>query len=222
MLETSPWYANARATNHRSSSGARVRITGGTVPCAPAWFDGEVSRPRIVSGVAKGTPLDTPKHGTRPSPSRLREATFNALQHRPTGRFLDLFAGTGAIGLEAASRGYETVLVEKSPRAMHVLRANARRARLEVRLVQGDAIEYAQRHTHAFDVLFAAPPYTIPLTPIFEALLDAEAVKPGGLLLLQHPTNEPLEGRVVARAPRGTRVNERRYGSNTVTWLYLP
>jgi len=181
-----------------------------------------VSQPRILAGRAKGTPLETPKRGTRPSPARLRQALFDALQTRVGGRFLDLYAGSGAIGLEAASRGFDVTLVERNPAAMQVLRRNARKAHLDVTLVEGDALAHVKAHANAYDLVFAAPPYTEPLPPIFEAIVASQAVTPGGVYLLQHPSHEPLTGDVVARAPAGTRVTSRRYGSNTVTWLRVP
>ena len=66
-----------------------------------------MAKPRIIGGSAKGRTLDTPKRGTRPSPSRLREALFNILEFRERGRFLDLFSGSGAIGLRGRLEGLD-------------------------------------------------------------------------------------------------------------------
>jgi 16S rRNA (guanine966-N2)-methyltransferase len=169
-----------------------------------------VSRPRILGGTARGRPLEVPKSGTRPSPSRLREALFNLLAFRVRGRFLDLYSGSGAVGLEAASRGFEVTCVELSRGAAEVIRKNARALSLEARVVQGDALAFARAHPGAFEVVFAAPPYPLQLHDIFAALLQAAPASPGGLYVFQHPAELELGG-------------ERRvYGSNALTLIEAP
>ncbi len=166
--------------------------------------------------------LETPKRGTRPSPSRLREALFSALQTRAGARFLDLFAGTGAIGLEAESRGFDATLVEIDTAAMRTLRANARKAKLQPTLVQADARTWVHQHPNAFDLVFAAPPYTEDLDAIFRDVVASGVLNAGGIYLLQHPTAEPLAADILSLAPLGTRAETRTYGTNTVTWLRVP
>ena len=90
-----------------------------------------MSKPRIIGGSAKGRTLETPKRGTRPSPSRLREALFNILAFGDKGSFLDLYSGSGAVGLEAASRGWRATCVDLSSEAAQVIRKNARSLKLE-------------------------------------------------------------------------------------------
>src|SRR5690554_6896829 len=111
-----------------------------------------MTRPRIIGGTAKGRALETPRHGTRLSSSRLREALFDIVAFEPRGRFLDLYAGSGAVGLEAASRGFEAVCVELSPQAAAVIERNARNLGLRVEVVRGDALAYARAHAGEFDV----------------------------------------------------------------------
>jgi len=173
-----------------------------------------MSKPRIFGGSAKGRELLTPASGTRPSPARLREALFDILAFEPRGRFLDLFSGSGAVGLEAASRGWSTVCVELAGPASDVIRRNATALGLDVEVVKGDAVDYATRHPGEFDVVFAAPPYTLDLTELYRAVLAARPVAPGGVYVMQHPTGfEPLipEG-VTAEQPR-----VKRYGTNSLT-----
>lgn len=165
-----------------------------------------MSRPRIIGGSAKGRALETPKKGTRPSPARLREALFNILEFRPRGAFLDLYSGSGAIGLEAASRGWRATCVDLSREAAAVIRRNAKELGLEATVVQGDALRFAREHPHHFGVVFAAPPYPLDLPAIFQAILDAEVAAPGGLYLFQHPSGLAL--------PYG---EARSYGSNALT-----
>jgi 16S rRNA (guanine966-N2)-methyltransferase len=173
-----------------------------------------MSRPRILGGTAKGRELDTPRRGTRPSPSRLREALFDILAFEPRGVFLDLYAGSGAIGLEAASRGWRVVCVDRSRDAVQVIRANAARLGLEVDVVGGDAIAAAEARPRAVDVLFAAPPYPFDLPPLFARLLATDCVRSGGRYVFQHPTGLTLE---LERGGERVVTDVRRYGSNALT-----
>jgi 16S rRNA (guanine(966)-N(2))-methyltransferase RsmD len=149
---------------------------------------------RIVGGAWKRTPLTVPDvPGLRPTPDRVRETLFNWLLHLVVDpgrlRGLDLFAGTGALGFELASRGARSVvLVESHPRALELLHAT--RARLDARQVEimpGDALTVAARlPASAFDIVFLDPP--------FDAALQAPAlaaahrlVAPGGLIYLEAP-----------------------------------
>lgn len=165
---------------------------------------------RILGGTAKGVALKVPE-SARPSPVRLRKALFDFLRFRypQRGRFLDLYAGSGAIGLEAASEGFETVLVEKDRQAIQYLRENASKARLKVRIEGVSAERYlldAKRQSLRFTVAFMAPPYPHDLLQDFERLLEAGIAEPAGLYILQHPTDLAL--------PMGER---REYGFNTFT-----
>jgi 16S rRNA (guanine966-N2)-methyltransferase len=175
-----------------------------------------VSRPRILGGSAKGRELDTPRRGTRPSPSRLREALFDILAFEDVGPFLDLFSGSGAVGLEAASRGWDATCVDLSREAVSVIHRNAARAALRVDVVRGDAVRFAREHPGDYGVVFAAPPYDLALAPIFQAILDAGTVRAGGLYVFQHPSREPppLKLPESLEAPR-----EKRYGTNALTLL---
>lgn len=146
---------------------------------------------RIIAGALKGRRLATPRWaGLRPSSDRLRETLFNILSSRVDGaRVLDGYAGTGAVGLEALSRGATDVLfVDRDGRAAALIAENLRRCGVE----KGCAIMRADigRLSRAlgerrFDLILLDPPYTDP---------DAEAVvaqagawlAPGGLLVLEH------------------------------------
>ena len=164
-----------------------------------------MSRPRIIGGIAKGRVLEVPASGTRPSPSRLREALFNILAFRPKGTFLDLYSGTGAVGLEAASRGWEATCVDLSRDAADVIRKNVLALKLDAEVVQGDALGYAKRRPQGFDLVFAAPPYPLELNEIFSAILESNVAN--SLYIFQHPTDLTLAG------------DRRVYGTNTLTLL---
>lgn len=182
-----------------------------------------MSRPRIVGGSAKGRPLQTPASGTRPSPARLREALFDIVAFEPHGRFLDLFAGSGAVGLEAASRGFSAVCVELAKKAAMVIAANAKALQLDVEVVKGDAIAYARSHPAAFGIVFAAPPYPLDLQKVFRAVIESGAAEPSGLYVLQHPSDFTLE--LPASGPASAAASEvrvKRYGSNSLTLVRVP
>lgn len=175
-----------------------------------------VSKPRILGGRAKGRTLITPKEGTRPSPAKLRAAVFDILQNREPGTFLDLFAGSGGVGLEASSRGWDVTLVELAKPACRVIHQNALALRLEAKVIQDDALQFAAQNPDAFDCVFAAPPYPLDLSSVFNQILASQPQVEGGVVLLQHPTqfdlatecHDELMGRPVKRY---------RYGSNTLT-----
>lgn len=130
---------------------------------------------RIVSGFAGSLTLQVPKSGTRPTSDRVREAIFSALDARDAvhgARVLDLYAGSGALGLEAASRGASSVvLVEKSPAAAQVCRRNAAAVTAAARAAKlpPPAIEVRATTTQSylagaagpFDLVFLDPPYDV-------------------------------------------------------------
>ena len=119
---------------------------------------------RVIAGTAKGHRLQSvPGDATRPITDRAKEALFDILAHTIQGaRVLDLFAGTGAVGIEALSRGAaRAVFVDKSPAALRTVRANLEHTRLADRatLVHADAFKYlAGAAEIPFDVIYVAPP----------------------------------------------------------------
>jgi 16S rRNA (guanine966-N2)-methyltransferase len=119
---------------------------------------------RITGGTLRGRVINPPRQGVRPSQDRVREALFSMLADRIRGaRFLDLFAGSGAVGLEAWSRGAAAVCwVERDPRALLVLRATVSALCGSNEGVVGmDVPLFLKRRLAggAFDVIFADPPY---------------------------------------------------------------
>lgn len=184
------------------------------IKCKPAQlsYANAMSKPRIIGGEAKGRSLETPKRGTRPSPSRLREALFNILEFRERGSFLDLFSGSGAIGLEAASRGWESTCVDLSKEAAAVIRHNATNLNLSVQVKQADALKFAAQHPQQYDIVFAAPPYPLDLNELFNSILRSQPATRDGLYILQHPTHYALNLPVVTD-------NTRVYGSNALSFV---
>lgn len=122
-----------------------------------------MSRIRIIGGTWRSRLIDVSAvKGLRPTPDRVRETLFNWLGQDLDGRTcLDLFAGSGALGLEAASRGAAQVtMIEQDPVAWGVLQANAKTLQAaRVRVVRGDALKFVRSAEQRFDVVFLDPPY---------------------------------------------------------------
>ena len=164
---------------------------------------------RVIAGSLKGRRLQAPADLTvRPTADRAREALFSILQRWPPGPFLDLFAGSGAVALEALSRGYGPVAcVERDPRALACIRANARDAGL--RILARDATRLAADSFGPQAVVFADPPYEASaellaiLGPRLKDWLAAD-----GVLVWEagHPS-------LLAAPPGLDRLEARRYGA---------
>ena len=155
---------------------------------------------RIIAGSAKGAKLLPPHDSAiRPTLDRVREACFSIIAPRLEGaRFLDLFAGTGANGLEALSRGaLQADLVDASPAARKIIEANAARTRL------GD---YARIHAFSlpaglpklakygpYHLIYADPPHTFTdYVGLFDAIAQAQLLAPHGLAILEHGPKSPV------------------------------
>lgn len=180
---------------------------------------------RIISGSAGGARLDVPPAGTRPTSDRVRESLFGALDAADAidgARVLDLYAGSGALGLESLSRGASSVdLVESGRAAAAVIRRNAvtvaRAGTLPTARVHESAVRaYLQRASGPFDLVFTDPPYDL-----------ADDAMDGDLQLLT-PLLAPDALVVVERAKRSTApdlasaglelIREKNYGDTTLWW----
>ncbi|WP_296667642.1 16S rRNA (guanine(966)-N(2))-methyltransferase RsmD [Demequina sp.] len=150
---------------------------------------------RIIAGRWGGRRIAVPPRGTRPTTDRVREAVFSRLDHEDRlrgARVLDLFAGSGALGLEALSRGAaHATLVEADARAVAVMRGNVRD------LGAGDDARVVKERVHAFlshegngwDVILLDPPYDIPRDELAQVLAAAgERLGSGGVLVLEWST----------------------------------
>lgn len=160
---------------------------------------------RVIGGSARGRRLATvPGRGTRPTSDRVRESLFDILGARPVDAdVLDLFAGTGALGIEALSRGARrAVLVESARRAAEVARRNLEACGFQDRaelLVQRDrhALPFLARRGNRFDLVFLDPPYARGLSGrALEALGRLRLVAPGGLVVLETLRGEEEPGPV--------------------------
>lgn len=183
---------------------------------------------RIIAGFAGSLALTVPGQGTRPTSDRVREAIFSALDARDRiagARVLDLYAGSGALGLEAASRGATTVtLVERNPAAGRACRRNASRVKLNAPPGSGLEITVAAQTVHAFltadarswDLVFLDPPYDLgnaELVRSLEALPPRLA--PEAVVLLERSSRDAEPD-----WPEGLVLDRRRdYGDTALFWL---
>lgn len=175
---------------------------------------------RILAGTARGRAFAVPD-SARPSGVRLRKSLFDLLAVRyppttssqPTSSqptFLDLHGGSGAIALEAASRGYVVAVIESDPAAVRTLGANAKALGLRVQVIQGDAASLLGR-LPPHELVFSDPPYSQDIPAFTARVLASALVAPGGLLMAQHP--------VQTRLPEaaGYDLERRVYGSNALS-----
>ena len=152
---------------------------------------------RVIAGEAKGRTLRrVPGKGTRPISDRVKESLFNILSWQvPECRFLDLFAGTGGVGIEALTRGaQEAVFVEKAPKAIRVLRENLRLTRMNdrARVIQDDVFRFVLLANQQvapqdrFDIIYVAPPqYQELWAKTLIALEGTPLLTPDGVIVAQ-------------------------------------
>lgn len=184
---------------------------------------------RIVSGFAGSLTLRVPKNGTRPTSDRVREAIFSALDARDaiSGlRVLDLYAGSGALGLEAASRGARVVtLVEKNPQAASLCRANAAalakaapRTGAPQITVSGQSVQGFLDGTSAgFDLVFIDPPYELSAEELAENLRAlAPLLHEEAIVMIERSSRSPEPV-----WPSGLELDRRKdYGDTTLWWAH--
>ena len=176
---------------------------------------------RLTGGEARGRRLKVPRGSLlRPTADRVREALFDILGARVLGaRFLDAYAGTGAVGCEALSRGaIRVVFLERERRALDLIGENARAGPWsgEVEIIAGDArrsLRQLARRNERFDIVFLDPPYEESGIPEM-MVLAARVRAPGGALVLEHRSS-----RVIDPLPEEVALALRsyRYGDTTLT-----
>jgi 16S rRNA (guanine966-N2)-methyltransferase len=180
---------------------------------------------RIVGGAARGRRLQVPSAGTRPTSERAREGLFNRLDTLLDvrgSRLLDLYAGSGAVGIEALSRGAERVrFVESDAKAARVLKANLRTLdtaadRHQVDVTCAVAVVNGAPPPEPFDVVFADPPYALDdaeMTALIAAATASHWLIPGGIVVVERSVRGSAPGWPVWVEP----LSERRYGEG-VLW----
>ena len=183
---------------------------------------------RIISGFAGSLTLTVPTSGTRPTSDRVREAIFSALDARDLvagARVLDLYAGSGALGLEAASRGATSVtLVDRNPNAVSACRRNAAHIAKAAPRGRSVSIDVSGSPVQAFvagsrqfwDIVFLDPPYELggaEVTHNLEALVPR--LDPDAVIVLERGSRDP-----VPVLPEGLALDRRKdYGDTALYWL---
>ena len=182
---------------------------------------------RIIAGRAGSLTLEVPDAGTRPTSDRVRESLFGALESADALRgasVLDLYAGSGALGLEAVSRGAASAdLVEKAPRAASVVQRNASRvaksigrdAAIRVHRIRGDRVP--PRHCAGpFDLVFLDPPYDVAETDLTAASSFSRlSLAPDATVILERASRSPEPV-----LPAGlAHVRDKKYGDTTLWWV---
>jgi len=179
---------------------------------------------RVIAGTLRGKKLNTFSGKLiRPTSDRTREAVFNILANRVSGaRVLDLFAGSGAFGIEALSRGADgATFVDKAPAAISLLKQNLRSCRLETksRVFLWDIERNLNCLTSAnitCDLVFLDPPYHCGLVrPTLTHLANSRVMTPGTCLVLEHGHNETLS----LPLTDFDLMDQRRYGKTLVSFL---
>jgi 16S rRNA (guanine966-N2)-methyltransferase len=188
---------------------------------------------RIIAGFAGSREIAVPKSGTRPTSDRVREAIFSALDARDSitdAHVLDLFAGSGALGLESLSRGAASVvLVEKNAKAAEIARKNAELIRTVGKLEPAcaqvvvntvahflDGRAESNAGTESFDLVFIDPPYDVTDSELDDVLAAlATHLAPGAEVVVERSTRS-----AAPQPPAGLTLDKSKaYGETTIHWL---
>jgi len=179
---------------------------------------------RVIAGTARGVRLVAPRgYDVRPTLDRVRESLFNILSPRIDGaRFLDLYAGTGANGIEALSRcaGWAT-FVENDPRSLAVIERNLAAAKLRQhadvrRLTLPEALRTLWADGQTYDIVFADPPFAaVDYDRLVSAIDSARVLAEGGLIVVEHSSRVVLPDEI----PPFTRSRVSKYGEIALSFF---
>ena len=153
---------------------------------------------RVITGKARGVQLKTPEGMlTRPTADRVKEALFSIINFDlPGAAVLDLFGGTGQLGIEALSRGANSaVFVDQREDACKIIRENLRRTKLEGqgRVVRSDYLDYLRRSREKFDIILLDPPYAeVFLENALKCITEIDILKSDGIIVAERPVEKEL------------------------------
>ncbi len=175
---------------------------------------------RVITGKARGVVLKTPDGmNTRPTSDRVKEALFSAINFDIPGMdVLDLFGGTGQLGIEALSRGANrAVFVDASEDACKLIRENLKRTKLECqgRVVRSDYLSYLKTCKEKFGIIFLDPPYAeVFLENSLNFIAEIDILQSGGIIVAERPLGKDLS----LELPGFTRSRDYKYGNTLVTF----
>ncbi len=176
---------------------------------------------RVITGRARGVVLKTPSGmATRPTTDRVKEAMFSIIQFDiPNAKVLDLFGGTGQLGIEAISRGAQSaVFVDEREDACRLIRENLKRTQLEdsARVVRGDYISFLKNCRESFDIIFLDPPYAeVFLENSLKIITEIDILQSGGIIVAERSAEKEL----LFDFPGYSRSKDYKYG-NTILTIY--
>ena len=151
---------------------------------------------RVITGTARGVHLKTPEGMlTRPTADRVKEALFSIINFDiPGAKVLDLFGGTGQLGIEALSRGAErSVFVDAREDACKLIRENLRRTKLEGTVVRSDYMDYLNRCKETFSIIFLDPPYAEEyLENAIKRITEIDILQTDGIIVAERPVGKEL------------------------------
>lgn len=153
---------------------------------------------RVIAGTAKGTVLKTPEGMlTRPTTDRVKEALFSIIQFDiPGAKVLDLFGGTGQLGIEALSRGAKHAdFVDSSEQACRLIRENLNKTHFDQmsRVIRSDYQAFLDRCKECYDIIFLDPPYAeVFLENALKTITEIDILQSGGIIIAERPLGKPL------------------------------
>ncbi|ADL07802.1 16S rRNA (guanine(966)-N(2))-methyltransferase RsmD [Thermosediminibacter oceani] len=179
---------------------------------------------RVTGGIFRGRRIKSlPGIKTRPTSDIVRESLFNILGEKTAGSsFLDVFAGTGSVGIEALSRGAERVVfIEEGGLACRIIRENLIKLRISDKslIIKADYLKgmrSLEKTNTTFDIIFLDPPYDRGfVSPCLEFLNNSELLKPNSIVVVQHSVSE-----VIKTPPNITCYKEKKYGITKLSFFY--
>ena len=181
---------------------------------------------RVISGKARGLKLDTPKNqDVRPTTDRVKESLFNMISsYIMDSNILDLFAGTGSLGIECLSRGAKNcIFVDKSKDSINIVRSNIKKARVEnesmiLNVDFKGAVKKLSTQNQKFDVIFMDPPYYENMfIECLKSIDEFNLLDEDGIIVVEHDTKDLFEESI----GRLNKSREKKYGNTTLTFYKL-
>ncbi len=175
---------------------------------------------RVISGIRRGLKLKAPDGiNTRPTTDRVKESVFNIIQaHLPADKVLDLFSGSGALGIEALSRGSEScVFVESGREAYSITEYNLNLSKLsdKARLLFMDSVSYLKSACESFDIIFLDPPYNKGyISTVLQLISERNLLSDDGIIVV-----ETEKGGEAATHPDFKTIREATYGKTVINVL---
>lgn len=175
---------------------------------------------RVITGKARGVQLKTPDGmHTRPTADRVKEALFSIINFDlPGAAVLDLFGGTGQLGIEALSRGAKSaVFVDAREDACKIIRENLQRTKLslQAKVVRSDYLDYLRRCRESFDIILLDPPYAeVFLENALKCITEIDILQSGGIIIAERPLGKEL----LLDFEGYTRSKDYKYGNTLLTF----